>query len=173
MCRQPLKVHGLTAPFTNATTWNTQPPIEAGLPVSTTSFAHQPYPNGAGTNCPSGWAAVDVTPIAQRWAAGAPNYGIELRADESDVSTGQVFWSGDAGPSVAPFLYLTWDRLPNPPTNVVATANADGTATVNWALATVPPGGSAVDHYLVYAINPDGTYGNDFASSVPPAPAPR
>ena len=46
---------------------------------------------------------------------------------------------------------------------MVATANPDGSATVNWTLATVPPGSSAVDYYLVYAINPDITYGNDYA----------
>lgn len=62
-----------------------------------------------------------------------------------------------------PYLYVTWDRLPNPPTNVVVTANADGTATVNWTLATVPAGGSAVDWYVVHALNPDLSYAGQTA----------
>ncbi len=158
-----VEVYGLAAPFGAATTWNTQPAV-TGSPVVST-FAHQPYPNGGGTYCPPAWQGLPVTPIVQGWVnGGGANHGFGLRSYEWDMSSFQQFWSAHISyGSVAPYLYVTWDRVANPPTNVVATANADGTATVNWTLATLPPDASAIDYYLVYALNPDLTYAGDYA----------
>ncbi len=160
----PVQAVALAGPFSAATTWNTQP-LTTGAPVTSHPFAHQPTPNGGGTLCSSAWEGVPVTPIVQSWANGSTNNGLMVRADEVDPKALKVFWSPavNAG-QYAPFLYVTYDRLPSPPTNVVATANADGTATVNWTLATVPPGGSAVDSYVVLALNPsDLSYAGDYA----------
>lgn len=156
--------YALAAHFNEATTWNTQPAV-TGAPVTSPPFAHQGWPNGSGAYCPSNWQGLPVTPIVQNWVNGGTNYGVEVRAAEWDMSSFQHFWSAHAFSGDAqPYLQVWYDRLPNPATNVVATANADGTATVNWTLATVPSGGSAVDAYVVLALNPgDLSYAGQFA----------
>lgn len=138
---QPMQAWPLAAGFNAATTWNTQPAV-AGAPLAIDPFVHQPYPNGAGTNClqQPNWQALNVAPIVQGWVNGSPNWGLELRADEANQQAFQQFWSAHAySGQVQPYLYVTYDRLPNPPANVAAVANADGSVTVNWTASTVPP----------------------------------
>lgn len=159
----PVQAVALAAPFSAATTWNTQP-LTTGDPVTSHPFAHQPTPNGGGTTCTSAWEGLPVTPIVQSWANGSTNNGLMVTADEVDPKALKVFWSPavNAG-QYAPFLYVTYDRLPDAPTNVAATGNADGSVTVNWTASTVPAGGSAVDWYAVLAENLDGSYAGDLA----------
>ncbi len=161
-----VSIYGLGGPFNSATTWNTQPPLDAYPPVVPPAFAHS---TAAGSTCPSDWVALDITAMTQRWVSGTPNYGIQLRTDEVDINVGQVFWSGNRGPNVGPFIYVTLnDRVANPPTNVVATPNADGSVGVTWTAPT-PNGGSPVDFYLLYALNPDLSYAGSYAIAYPPA----
>ena len=111
-----------------------------------------------------------MTSLVQSWVGGGSNNGVELRSDENDMSSFQDYWSANyGGGSNPPYLYVTLnDRVPNAPTNVVATPNANGSIGVTWTAST-PNGGSAIDYYLVYALNPDLTYAGSYAFVYPPA----
>ena len=164
---KPLTVYGLGGAFAETTTWNTQPALDGGPALSTISFANQPSPNSVGANCPSNWVSMPITSIVQNWVNGATNYGLELRGDETDANGLQALFSGETG--APPYVSVTLnDRVPNPPTNVVATPNANGSIGVTWTAST-PNGGSAIDYYLVYALNPDLTYAGSYAFVYPPA----
>jgi YD repeat-containing protein len=165
--KKTVSIYGLAAPFTAATTWNTQPGLVAGAPAYTTTFANQA---ASAPGCSPNWVGLPVTSLVQSWVGGGTNNGVELRSDENDMSSFQAFWSANAGSGqYAPYLYVTLnDRLPNPPTAVVATPNANGSVGVTWTAAT-PNGGSAIDYYLLYALNPDFTYAGSYAIVYPPA----
>jgi RHS repeat-associated protein len=154
-------VHGLAGPFTASTTWNSQPGIVAGPPAHTSAMANQA---ASAPGCSPNWEGLTATSLVQGWVSGAANHGLGLRADESDMSAFQHFWSAFYSTGAySPYLYVTWDRLANPPGNVFATPNADGSVTVTWDEATLPPDASAVDWYVVHALNPDLSYAGETA----------
>lgn len=165
---KPLSLYALGSTFNETTTWNTRP-LPVGAALSTITYAQQPYPNGAGTYCPPNWVGLPITSTVQSWVNGTPNHGLELRADESDQNAFQFTWSGDRNdPNAKPFLYVTvQERTPNPPTQVVATPNANGSVGVTWS-PPGPNGGSPVTETLVYALNPDLTYAGSYAHVYPP-----
>lgn len=166
---KPLSLFSLGSTFNETTTWNTRP-LPVGAALSTITYARQPYPNGAGTYCPPDWVGLPITSTVQSWVNGTLNHGLELRADESDQNAFQFLWSGDRNdPNAKPFLYVTVEeRTPNPPTQVVATPNANGSVGVTWS-PPGPNGGSPVTNTVVYALNPDLTYAGSYAFA--PAPA--
>ncbi len=136
----PMQVAGVGSAFTAATTWATQPPLDAAGVVSTPSFSH-----GA-TGCEASAENLDVTSLAQRWmGGGAANFGVSPRAaDETKTDQFKVFYSGEnaSGPVLAPALSITYDRLPAQATAVAPLSGAVTTATPTLSVtkATDPDG---------------------------------
>lgn len=158
-----VRVDDLAAPFNAGTTWNNQPPIRAGTTVVSPAFAHQP--NGSSpSDCPPAWVGLPATPIAQAWVNGMPNYGVRVSSsDENNSAWFQHFWAPNYGNGAyPPQIQVWWDRPPSPPTDLFVTGNSGGSATVNWTLGSTN-GGSPLVHHVVYAINADGTYADNYA----------
>ncbi|MFN2606778.1 MAG: PA14 domain-containing protein, partial [Acidimicrobiales bacterium] len=175
---RPVQVTGLGAAFSAATTWNNQPGVDGSGVVSTTSFSH-----GA-TGCPEGWDNLDTTGLAQRWLHdGAANNGLRIAAaDETDTNAAKAYRSGEAGASLAPTLYVTYNHLPDMATPAAA-APPDGavlgTPTPTLAVnAATDPDGQAVKYWFRITTNPDAETGpkidsgwTDATSWAPPAGA--
>lgn len=142
------RIYALGGPFTDATTWQTQPPV-----ASATVYGSTTQVFGA-TGCAAGWVRYNTTTLAQKWASGEmTNYGLLVRAGtESDTS---AFWRHYG------MDYSDWTQLPSlavtytpPPT---ATAPyPPSTATTRTTTPTLstqydaPTGAAGAVRYEVY-----------------------
>jgi RHS repeat-associated protein len=164
-CAQPRQVNlaGLGSAFSDTTTWNTQPALDAVGIVPGPTFA-----KGA-SGCSPDWIDFNTTSLAQRWLEGAPNYGLELRAaDENDSAAYRVFYAGEAyGTTTAPALWITYDHVPDP-TVPVAPATGAVVTTPTPVLSVSPPtdpDGDPVQLWYRVTTSPDAETGVHAADS--------
>ncbi|MGI8685143.1 MAG: DNRLRE domain-containing protein [Acidimicrobiales bacterium] len=156
-------LYGLGGPFSDTTTWNTQPPVDGSV-VSGSDFAW-----GA-SGCLSNWAGFDITALARRWITdGAPNYGVQLRAsNEADPEAIRYYYSGEAyGSLTAPAIAITYNTLPNIATpKAPAQTDPSKPAVVNTATPrlevypTTDPDGDAVQYFFRITESADAEIGS-------------
>jgi RHS repeat-associated protein len=104
-----LTVHALQGAFDTPTTWNTQP-SEGGTVWASINAAH-----GHDAGCPADWVLMDVTDLVVNWARGSfPNYGIALRASETDNNGWKKFNSNQSS-GTHNRLVVTYNSLPATP----------------------------------------------------------
>ncbi|MGW3139916.1 DNRLRE domain-containing protein [Streptomyces sp. NPDC001139] len=86
-------------------TWGAQPS------TTTASMASNTGHWGYDSNCPAAWSNWNLQSIAQAWADGSTNYGLQIRADsESDSTTWRRFRSANYTTSgFAPKLVVTYN----------------------------------------------------------------
>ncbi|MGW4376749.1 DNRLRE domain-containing protein [Streptomyces albidoflavus] len=111
----------------SAITWGSQPATtDSDAAVSKSSY-------GYGSACPANFMRWNVAGIAQAWADGKPNYGLQIKAvDETDSTTWRRFRSanyvdGSQGPT-EPALSVTYNTKPWAAAQV---SPADGTVTAD------------------------------------------
>ncbi|MFD3788620.1 DNRLRE domain-containing protein [Streptomyces cyaneofuscatus] len=125
----------------SAVTWGAQPATTAsGAVVSRSAY-------GFGSACPANFMRWDTTSIAQSWADGQPNHGLQVKAvNEQDSLSWRRFRSanfvdGSQGPT-EPALSVTYNTKPgaaSPVSPANDTETADTTPTLQ-AKATDPDG---------------------------------
>ncbi|SPF04352.1 Cell wall-associated polypeptide CWBP200 [Streptomyces sp. MA5143a] len=140
----------------SAVTWGAQPTTtDAGAAVSTSSYGHD-------AACPANFMRWNVADIAQAWADGEANHGLQIRGvDETDSSTWRRFRSanyvdGSQGPT-EPALSVTYNTKPgvaSPVSPASGTVTADTTPTLS-AKATDPDGDTV--RFTIEVWNADGT----------------
>ena len=109
--QRPTEILGLASALANGTTWANQPAV-SGPVLSAPSFAF-----GA-TGCPGNFAGFDITALAQGWADGAANNGVELRAaSDADPQNFRAYYSSESGiPAAYPTLAINYNHRPSMPT---------------------------------------------------------
>ena len=98
---QPVYAYPITTPsWTNpGTTWNVQPSVNTSATYAGgASFAH-----GTDPGCPNATDYIDVTKMTQAWVAGTlPNYGMSIRASETNSAGGKYICSMNPLPTGTP-----------------------------------------------------------------------
>ncbi|GEC06572.1 hypothetical protein SSP24_42270 [Streptomyces spinoverrucosus] len=117
----------------SAVTWGAQPTTTAtGAAVSKASYGHS-------SACPANFMRWNVSSIAQAWADGQPNHGLQIKGvDETDSTTWRRFRSanyvdGSQGPT-EPALSVTYNTKPgvaSPVSPADYTVTADTTPTLS------------------------------------------
>lgn len=140
----------------SAVTWGAQPATtDAGAAVSTSSYGHD-------AACPANFMRWNMAGIAQAWADGEPNHGLQIKGvNETDSSTWRRFRSanyvdGSQGPT-EPALSVTYNTKPgvaSPVSPANGTVTADTTPTLS-AKATDPDGDTV--RFTIDVWNADGT----------------
>ncbi|MFB8037089.1 DNRLRE domain-containing protein [Streptomyces sp. NPDC056004] len=140
----------------SAVTWGAQPTTTAtGAAVSTASY-------GYSSACPANFMRWNVADIAQAWADGQPNHGLQIKVvDETDSLTWRRFRSanfvnGSQGPT-EPALSVTYNTKPgmaSPVSPADGTVTADTTPTLS-AKATDPDGNTV--RFTIEVWNAAGT----------------
>lgn len=113
------RIYGLAGPFSDSTTWSTQPTAYPTLYAATTDVY------GA-TGCASNWVRYDVAALAQKWANGSyPDYGLLVRAGSETGGSTTGWWRfrgmSSSLSSQVPSLAVTYNTPPATPA-VVSTA---------------------------------------------------
>ncbi|MBG0825834.1 RHS repeat-associated core domain-containing protein [Planomonospora sp. ID91781] len=124
-------------------TWSNQP----GVYASGEAIVKSSY--GYSSACPANWMRFPLTSIAQAWAGGAANYGVQLRgASETDIRSYRVFHSTDfyaAGATARPpALTVTYNSYPATAT-IKTEGVAVGTDGAAYSIATPTLYGAAAD----------------------------
>jgi len=95
---------GLGAGWSDRTvTWNNQPPGDGQPASSATVFA-----KGYNSGCPGGYVNLPATSLAQRWANGQADRGVQLGTVENNSYGWKKFYPGEAGGAAAPAMYITY-----------------------------------------------------------------
>lgn len=96
-------------------TWGVQPS------TTTTGMSSNTGHWGYDSSCPANWSHWNLQSIAQSWADGAPNYGLQIRGDdEKDATTWRRFRSANyTTPGYAPKLTVTYNSYPAVPSSPV------------------------------------------------------
>ncbi|HEX8771143.1 MAG TPA: DNRLRE domain-containing protein [Acidimicrobiales bacterium] len=164
---KPVSVQGLGGPWSESSTWNTKPPLDAAGVVSTTSFGHGVVAAGV-PNCASAYDYLDTTSLAQRWLTGAPNWGLQLSS--SNESDGNAFKGFNSGNTVSPpTMVITYkhnldpavDIAPSPDDGAVLTS---ATPILAVAPLSSPDGDPVTFDYLV-TTSPDAMTGSRVVDS--------
>ena len=154
----------LSAPFTNLTTWNEQPPPDQS--AAWTSASWRTAYSTSGTSCAGpAWQAVPATDMTRDWLRNTkPNNGVSLVA-AAELSGGPVtndsykgFYGEPWGSCCAPTLWL---KYLNATIQVDPNVVMEGNAYIGSASGA---GFSPDSAYDLYWVNPDG--GSDFLRSV-------
>jgi RHS repeat-associated protein len=147
----------VNAAFSSSTVWSNQPTY-TGTYGATTSFA-----KGYSSSCPDGRQSLNILSMVDAWADGAlTNNGLKLwGSNEGDSNSWKKFCSANVSSSSAdapcttssnvPTLSITYNTVPNAPTNLSPANNAytnDTTPTLSGKV-TDPDGGSL--HGVFYA----------------------
>ena len=162
-CSAPRAVNlsGLNGPFSTTTTWNSRPALDSAGVVSSTTFAH-----GA-TGCVGAWQNLDATSLAQRWARGADNHGIDLRAaNEADAWAAKWFYSERS--AYAPILEVNYDHRPglsSPQAPATGAVVPTATPTLAATTATDPDAGDVVRYWFRATPAPDAESGAKMVDS--------
>ena len=97
-------LYGLGAGWSDRTvTWNNQPPGDGQPASSATVFA-----KGYDSSCPGGYVNLPATSLAQRWANGQADRGVQLGTVENNSYGWKKFYPGEAGGAAAPAMYITY-----------------------------------------------------------------
>ncbi len=147
----PVRVSRVTSPWTEAgIKWGSQPQTTAaGSATSSSSYGR--------TGCAAeGTVSWDATAIAQAWAGGAANNGIQIMADAETKATGyRKFRSLENGSAAKTAkLTLTLNQRPNTPTGLTATPGSNGwirsaTPTLS-AVVSDPAGGKVAGTFSIF-----------------------
>jgi len=97
-------LYGLGAGWSDqSVTWNNQPPGD-GQPASSATVFAKGYDSG----CPGGYVNLPATSLAQRWANGQADRGVQLGTVENNSYGWKKFYPGEAGSAAAPAMYITY-----------------------------------------------------------------
>jgi hypothetical protein len=97
---RPVKAYRIASDWPFDVTWDTQPPL--GEQIASVLTAK------GSSGCPAGWTSLPVTEAVAKWADGTwPNYGLELRGDESDGEGKKTFHSMEG--TEDPYLSVTYE----------------------------------------------------------------
>ncbi|MGW4823599.1 DNRLRE domain-containing protein [Streptomyces sp. NPDC004227] len=141
----------------SAITWSAQPSTTATGAVVVKDA------KGYNSSCPAGYSTWNVSPIAQSWADGQPNYGLRMAAvTETDPLTWRRYRSanyvnGSHDPASEPSLTVNYNTKPG---NATPVSPATGTVTNNTkptlsAKATDPDGNTVQTNFEIW--KSDGT----------------
>lgn len=150
-----VRMSQVTADWTETGLAWTKQPATTSTGSSTTTEAH-----GA-AKCPAeGPMTWDARSILTSWAGGAPNYGIQLKADTETSSAGfrklRSLENGDL--AKAPVLEVTYNSAPPTPTGLTVTPGNEKymtslTPTLS-AEVTDPEGAQVRAHFQIYTTDP-------------------
>lgn len=122
-------VNPLKSGFSSSTVWSNQP----GYDTATGTSADFAY--GYSSSCPANYGKFNMVDFATNWAAGAANYGVVVRASETDSYAWKKFHSGNNGSRV-PSLVVSYNSYPNTPSSP-SPANAATVSTLTPTLSAV------------------------------------
>lgn len=145
-----VRMSRVTGPWTvGGLTWGTQPAITS-LGSSTSSESH-----GASSCTAEGTMTFDATAIAQAWAGGQAQFGVQLAADNEGASSGfrklRSLENGDL--AKVPKFTMTYGANPSTPTDLTVSPGYSGYATSKTpklsAVVTDPDGGAVSGYFEV------------------------
>lgn len=154
-----INAHPVSAAWTIGITWASQPSINTSSAYrGSASFAHGNETAG----CANAYDSIDVTNMVKGWVSGAiANYGLALRASETDTGAAKSLCSMNQNPDPAatcstgaqnPTLSVTYNSYPADPASVQFSDSATYTesGTTTRYVRSLTPSTSAV------AADPDG-----------------
>lgn len=143
-----MNVHGVTGNWSDSVTWPDRPAL-SGSPAVV-------FSNRGASGCAADWTKVDVTGIAQRWAAGTLDMqGVRLAAEDEGASSSERRFcsmnptSGTACGTAAktPYLRVTYNTYPVSATAPTFSAGSSG-ASVS-SVVSDPDGGNVRANFVV------------------------
>jgi YD repeat-containing protein len=143
---QTVTAYPVSSSFNNNTVvWSDQPTVDTSAAYkATASFSYGDEAAG----CPNNYGTINVTNMVSAWSFGTiPNYGIELRASETDTAQRKYFCSMNldttgttscTSTAYYPTLSITYNTYPWPPQLLTHTPRVIGTTGSVYSTSTTP-----------------------------------